>query len=407
MPPQATLFYDPHLYDSGWEYTEEDQTYTRHAQTKLKLQPGGLAVPHRMNLFQISGEAQGILDKRAVPPYTHTTMQVIPPQNMQMGKLGKLGADGNLWVALPDGGTPIDVTPHVAKPFYIFGATEQKYRLVHQTLHQALTATNWDRTKVGVGEEVYVGFEPPVPSSPQVLNWFCWDGGLQTNVSWTDAINGASAGGVKWMAPSNEIATLVGVGVPGGSLLFVPFSVLEPSGIDPVHTCIVETNFSDAIFNPGEAGAGMHLHVYMQPTYVSFYRIIMEEVGEDATNVTGYFTNYYPAPSHIGHGADVPFSLNANNMWFYDADLNSYDYCYSPTYPPSSNGNWSPGGSYTWNIPWKWWVADNFGSGCKTNYLASGWRQVFSINPSGTVKITKFNIEWVQRTTSGVITNSR
>jgi hypothetical protein len=126
MPPQATLFYDPHLYDSGWEYTEEDQTYTRHAQTKLKLQPGGLAVPHRMNLFQISGEAEGILDKRAVPPYTHTTMQEIPPQNMQIGKLGKLGADGNLWVALPAGGKSIDVTPHVSKPFYIFGATETK-----------------------------------------------------------------------------------------------------------------------------------------------------------------------------------------------------------------------------------------------------------------------------------------
>jgi hypothetical protein len=118
----------------NWEYTEDDQTYTRHAQTQLKLLTGGRAGPHGMCLFQINGEAREILDKRAgppyncevVPPYNTVGMAGIPPQNVWMGVLDNLGSDGNLWVALPAGGAPVDATPHVSKPFYIFDATETK-----------------------------------------------------------------------------------------------------------------------------------------------------------------------------------------------------------------------------------------------------------------------------------------
>jgi hypothetical protein len=50
--------------------------------------------------------------------------------------------------------------------------------------------------------------------------------------------------------------------------------------------------------------------------------------------------------------ADYPFKLDANNLW----DTN-WDVCDSGPLPVNSAGNWSPGGSYTWNIPWKWGLA--------------------------------------------------
>jgi hypothetical protein len=127
----------------------------------------------------------------------------------------------------------------------------------------------------------------------------------------------------------------------------------------------------------------------------------MEEVGEDATNITGYFTSNAPL-SHINNGADVEFKLSENNMWDHDATNNNYDYCYYQLIP---SGGWTSG-SFTWKIPWKWGVADDFGSGKITNYVTNGWQQVFNIDSSGTFKITKFDSYWVQRTTNNVITNS-
>ena len=137
-PPTDNFENANHIQDQpNWEYTEDDQTYTRNAQTKLKLQTGGRALPHGMCLFQITAYALEGLDKRAgppylydvVPPYNPVGMAGIPPQNVRMGVLGNLGSDGNRWVPLPAGGTTVEATPQVSKPFYVFGAEEQKYTL--------------------------------------------------------------------------------------------------------------------------------------------------------------------------------------------------------------------------------------------------------------------------------------
>jgi hypothetical protein len=396
VSPQTSFNVNHAQYQPNWEYTEDDQTYTRHAQTRLKLQPGGRALPHKMSLFQISGEASEELEKRASPPFTFNQVpQGIPSQNIQIGKLGNLGSDGNLWVALPDGGTSVDATPYVGKPFYIFDATEQKYKLVHQTIHPALTHTNcWDRENLGVGEEVNIGFQPDLAEPQQ---WVCFDGSVDTNAGW----NGH---GVKFTAPSNEVGTVVCVWVHG-QMLWANFTVWEPKGVD--HAIIVSTNETGFTFGTGVAGAMMHLTVFMKPTYVSFYRVMMEEVGEDATNITGYFTdaNLFGTDPAVtlshkkseGGTADDPFQLGEDNSWDHQ-----FDYCVTGDLPVNSFGNWSPGGSYTWNIPWNWWVE---GSG-NTNLMTNGWQQVFTIDSSGTVKITKFNNYWVQRTTNNIITNS-
>ena len=48
--------------------------------------------------------------------------------------------------------------------FYTWQLYDTPHQFVHQTLHPALTNTNLDRTMVGVGEEVNIGFKPPVDS---------------------------------------------------------------------------------------------------------------------------------------------------------------------------------------------------------------------------------------------------
>ena len=44
---------------------------------------------------------------------------------------------------------------------------------------------------------------------------------------------------------------------------------------------------------------------------------------------------------------------------------------------------WSQG-QFTWNVPWKWWIGSN------TNSMTNGWQQVFTIDASGTVTVSKF-----------------
>jgi hypothetical protein len=151
----------------------------------------------------------------------------------------------------------------------------------------------------------------------------------------------------------------------------------------------------------------------MQPTYVSFYKVWMEEVGEDAINITGYFadTNLWttdPAGylshkgSYWGSLADRPFQLDDNNVWENTGNA-IWDTCGSGPLPVNSAGNWSPGGSFTWNIPWKWGVGvyQNI-----VNYETNGWQQVFTVDSNGKVTITKFNNLSVTRDTNNVVVPS-
>ena len=193
-------------------------------------------------------------------------------------------------------------------------------------------------------------------------------------------------------APSNAPAgggTATVTATAGGKSLQLPFTVKEPAAFDHA----VVTNLFSYPTNPPSAGAGMHLIVYMKPTDVSFYRVWMEEVGENATNVQGYFTNSYfttgPNPnsppvsiSHIGQGADVPFRLFEDNSWEHGTMNRDWDQAFTPTLP---NLPWSQG-RFTWNVPWKWWVEGS----SQTNSMTNGWQQVFTIDSSGTVTVSKF-----------------
>ena len=111
--------------------------------------------------------------------------------------------------------------------------------------------------------------------------------------------------------------------------------------------------------------------VIIGPTTVSFFNVSFMEVGEDAANITGYFT-LHPPPSHKGHGADHPFTPGYDNSFQDTATLGSADV------PPP----WSSGG-FAWPIPVVWWI----GSGSQNSM--TGWSQVFSVSGTMDRKCTK------------------
>ena len=147
-------------------------TYSRTALTVLALWTGGKGESHHQNLFQITGSAFAITNLSPVLGCA------VPPTNVEMGALGALGTDGNLWRALQDNVTNI-ITPTVSgapsPSNYTFTAGSQKYRL-----YIAANSTPLEDYRVApfahycVGQ--YIGFAPFwVPTVPgcttQTVQW--------------------------------------------------------------------------------------------------------------------------------------------------------------------------------------------------------------------------------------------
>jgi hypothetical protein len=135
----------------------------------------------------------------------------------------------------------------------------------------------------------------------------------------------------------------------------------------------------------------MQLNVYLAPTNVSFYNVQVFEVGIPATNVQGYFTNNWPA----GHYATA-------NVWILVGQDNlvntalGFDTCAYWGFQNLPGPPWTPGGSFTWQIPALWCVGNG-----PTNSLP--WSdQVFTLGANGTMTITKFG-QSVTRTANNVI----
>jgi len=352
----------------GWSHEEGEETYTRKADTVWHVQTGGKAIPGRKNLWQFTGSAWEVLDKRAVPRFGGASMREITNKTQIVLKdLGALKADGNLWLTLPDD-VDKDITPCVAgNDFFTFSVGGQKYKLVHETFHQALTDTNWDRTSLGVGEEVYVGFEPPVPLSAPDINWACWGGSLEA-ASWGNIMNNyAPAAGMKFTAPSNAAASMVIVAVRGGAFLPVPFSVYEPSGVffekqNPYPNSNIDKH------KKGFTSAGFFAGIQIQPTSVSFYRILVKEDTVSPTSGSGVW------PNEVGnHQEGSWFPVYYNNSVFARDRVGS------------SLLGVVPGG-YTWLIPFRYQVGYDANNGGK---VFCTLHHVFSADSSGTATQSK------------------
>jgi hypothetical protein len=300
----------------------------------------------------------------------------VPPQQIQIGSFGNLDSNGNLFLVLPDNNSPTVTAKVPGNPKYTFNIYGTKYTLVSQTVYPALTDTNLSRKTLGVGEQVYLYFTP--------TPWFVFD--------WTTTAGSLSstlaANSTTLTAPSNATPSItVTATIRGGqSIRFPSFKVVEPTGID--HAQIVGTNS----FPLASAGAGMTNNFWIAPTYVSFYRVSVLEIGEDATNINGFFadTNYFttnPA-SQLHHNPNPNWSgLTSNNEWSDWAAFGQPGFSF-----------WETGGGFEWNIPFKWQIA---GTGL-TNSICQ-LQQVFQIYSNGTAIVSKFG-NWIQRTTNNVIT---
>jgi hypothetical protein len=316
----------------------------------------------------------------------------IPPQTIAIGLLGNAGADSNLWVALPDNSPGIDVTPRVQNmDFYTFNVQQQKYFLVNRCY---AARQDLARTNVGVGEVVKLYFTTNFPydnipnptysalSAPVVWN---------TTAGSVWPANNTNGGGTHFVSPSNAAIATVTATV-GGASVSIGFNVLEPSGVD-------HADFSNYFYYPftTTAGAGVHLRPYIGPTNVSFYRVQIMEVGEDASGVQGYFTLLiHPPPSHIGNGADKWITLDYDNHWLPDSNGKDTDWAESYGWSPPWFGSTFSGGQYTWDIPAKWRVG-----GGSDHPMANGWNQVMTLYANGSMSVTKFS-HIVMRTINNV-----
>ncbi len=144
-------------------------SYRRTAQTILQLRTGGKPLSHRMTLFRVHAEASRITSPRW-PVEGGYSGEAIPATNLAVGELGALGADGNLWKALPDNSIH-DVTVSVQggyapTNFYTFDVTPEKYPL-HVLANDYSLADDRVRTNAYfcVGQKVtfQAMFTPDVP----------------------------------------------------------------------------------------------------------------------------------------------------------------------------------------------------------------------------------------------------
>jgi len=227
------------------------------------------------------------------------------------------------------------------------------------------------RVKLGVGEEVLMKVRPAMEDATwtATLGSFTEDSGSESLLRLTDSVGDLRA----------EVLYL-------GNTLTKNFTVFAPTGI-------ASASIASTIDYPvGQASAGMHLFpVIVAPVDVSFYNVRIMEVGENASNVTGYFLDHPRLHHTIVEGADRWLALDQANRWSDEANLEDWP------------APWDKTGSFTWNIPAKWKVVGfDFVTG---EHVMTGWNQVFSIQVGGTITIQKFGRS-VTRTTQNVITTN-
>jgi hypothetical protein len=335
------------LYNRTWRRQNSSST----AQGRLHFFTGGKAIPGKWSTFWISFIAYLLPDNTE-----------IDSSRIQAPFLGL--------VTLPNNKT-LDVTPSVAGPkWYKFGLGE--YQFFSRT--KATTPRNLDRTTLGVGEEVDLYFYPSFPGN---LTWTTTAGSVFPGTNYYTRLT----------APSNAADATVTF-TYGSMTGSTTFHVVEPTGVD--HATITSTS----TYGNNVPGAGMHVSVVIGPTNVSFYKVQMFEVGQPASNISGYFLN--PQHTPLAHDdstlANKWHGLNQDN-----SVGDGMDNCFYGTTSllPSP---WSPG-SFTWHIPALWKVGND---GSTNSNL--GWSdQVFTLGEDGTMTVAKFGHS-VTRTIHNVIT---
>ena len=249
----------------SWSSTHDlIQGWDKDSQVKFMFHTGGFGVAGNDVLIEATGAADELW-----PIQTN-----VPPVEITAEQIGQLDTNAVVYGKIKDGAS-VAVTSKTGKPYYGTHPGSGAYRLKTWTHYPALTDTNRARLNIGVGEEVNLS------GMPGNTKWSTGGGGLSST-------NGS---GVTFTAPSNAppggVSATVIATVKTTSIA-VPFTVVPPSGID--HAKIIGTNS----YPLGTAGAGMANAIWIAPTSVSFYRVNVMEIGEDATNMWGFYSQWTP-----------------------------------------------------------------------------------------------------------------
>jgi hypothetical protein len=364
-------------------------TGQRYAQATIRLETGGIRGSKAQNLFVINCSAADQRPTVSQPPSGPNAFAPpgaptpIPPQSIAIGTLGNLGADGNLYVLLPDN-TNVNITPTVSGRYYFtfVGNTGDpvaapKYTFTSQC--QATIPTNQSRTNIGVGELVNLSFSPSLPINAV---WTASAGSLASTSSATNVFT----------APSNAMTTTITETFPNGQALSNIFTVVQPTGMP---TAVWVSNDTSK-FPANVAGVGQVLKVFIYPTNVSFSRVQLMQFGEYASNPYGYFANTNWTPLLLSHN----MGAGSLNFFYLDADNSWPDTDEAGPAPNLPSCPWSPGGFY-WDIPGYWKVGDS----TATSTLLTNWKQTFTIDASGTMSVSKFG-NTATRFTNNTYTNT-
>ena len=237
--------YDPAcgILESGYD----DTTYTRKAQTTMKFDTGGKAVPGVQTLYLFTCSAADMLSPNPIRPET-----------ISIGGLGNLDTNGNLWVVLP-GGDP-DVTPKVPGRKYItFGPNRQPYKLVHLTDCTAAANPDDTRTTIGIGESVVLS------GMPGITKWNLKGGG---------SIGATNGGNTTFTASMSPIDGTVTATVANAEPISIPFTVVAPAGIGNVSDL---QDVGLGALGQSEIGADTKFKFDLLPTTVNFGNMQMRE----------------------------------------------------------------------------------------------------------------------------------
>ena len=374
---------------SGSASLEMNYTYKHGIKTAAK------GVPGRRSLLLLQVGAVEFLDNNAphddddvddgfnVGP--RGTPKAVSPQNLLVNGR-KPGPNGWVYLVVPDG-TNFDLTMSAPAMNYTSSVVVvQKFVLTNWCI--ATIPADRTRTNLGVGEDVGLKLAPTMVNSnakiPPNAEWAATAGKVIPTYGRNAALPSRDDQQAHFNAPSNAANVTVSATVWTNDPIEVMFKVFAPTGV--CRADIISTTPIPPI-QSGIPGAFMRLNVFIGPTNVSFYKIKILEVPEPASNVRDYFASprTWPGPHTNSVGANVWLSLSYANVVGQGFDQASYfGLGAMPPLGPRSQP-WSPGGSFSWNIPARWKVGDKG----QTNEM-TGWSQDFTLLPNGTMIISKF-----------------
>jgi len=251
-PPPLRFEYTKNLTEThnpmNTDYGAFGETIKMTEQVDVLFSTGGPPGSTTNHLYSISPNTPNY--SFWVGNYEFWTGNTVPPQQITIGSLGQLDANGNVYAVIADNAT-VDITPTVKNlEWYAFNLLTTEYTLTHTTECTATGNTNNDRTTIGIGELVDFG-------------------GMPSETVWTVSGNGhlsATNGSSTVLTASHTPGTNTVTAIVSNVTLPTTFTVLAPNGV----TATVDTEVGFGPPGTNSMGAFTRFVVQIQPTTASF-----------------------------------------------------------------------------------------------------------------------------------------